>query len=369
MTPSSPLPAIETGSIPSPALLILPDRAEANVRRMISMAGGAARLRPHIKTHKLAPLMAMQIRLGIEKFKCATLAEAEMAAKAGAADVLYAYQPTGPNIALLRGLADSYPGTRFGCLIDDEGAALALSAAFAEAPQPVNAWLDLDIGMGRTGIAPGSGADALYARLTRLPGIAARGLHCYDGHLHQSDLAERTRLSDEAFAHGEAMRDRLRDAGLPEPEIIAGGTPTFPCHARRENVTLSPGTCVLWDAGYAENLPDLRFAWAALLLTRVASKPGTHRLCLDLGHKAVSAENPIAKRVRFPALPAAAFLSQSEEHLVIESPHAAEFKVGDALLGVPWHVCPTVALYSEATPIIDGRPGDPWPVARWRRVG
>ena len=62
------------GDIPSPALLLFPERIEENVRRMISLAGTAERLRPHMKTHKLPELIRMQVRLGLTKFKCATIA-------------------------------------------------------------------------------------------------------------------------------------------------------------------------------------------------------------------------------------------------------------------------------------------------------
>ena len=77
--------------VASPTLLLFPERVRENIRRMLRGGGGAARLRPHIKTHKLAELVRMQIEEGISKFKCATIAEAEMAAGAGAKDVLIAY--------------------------------------------------------------------------------------------------------------------------------------------------------------------------------------------------------------------------------------------------------------------------------------
>src|SRR4026208_1286334 len=83
--------------VDSPALLIYPDRAEQNIRRMIAIAGGTERLRPHIKTHKLPQLLRMHLDHGISRFKCATIAEAEVAADCGAADVLLAHQPVGPK--------------------------------------------------------------------------------------------------------------------------------------------------------------------------------------------------------------------------------------------------------------------------------
>src|SRR5262245_5627838 len=87
--------------IPSPALLVYPERIEENLDLMIMMSGGVQRLRPHIKTHKLAEVTQMQLDRGVTKFKCATIAEAEMAAACGAADVLLAYQPVGPNVERL----------------------------------------------------------------------------------------------------------------------------------------------------------------------------------------------------------------------------------------------------------------------------
>src|SRR3954466_12366014 len=83
--------------VDSPSLLIYADRVEENVRRMIAMAGGAHRLCPHVKTHKLAEVVRLQMKQGITKFKCATIAETEMVASCGAPDALLAHQPVGPR--------------------------------------------------------------------------------------------------------------------------------------------------------------------------------------------------------------------------------------------------------------------------------
>jgi len=160
----------------------------------------------------------------------------------------------------------------------------------------------------------------------------------------------------------------LLKAGLPVPRIVAGGTPTFPIHARQADVECSPGTCVFWDAGYKAKCPDMDFLNAALVLTRVVSKPGGSRLCLDLGHKSIASENP-HPRVVFLNLPDAKAVSHSEEHLVVETERAGEIELGACLYGVPWHVCPTVALHSEAVVARDGRAQERWEVVgRNRRL-
>jgi len=336
----------------SPALLLGAEAIRENLQRMLAIAGDPVKLRPHVKTHKQAWLVKEQLALNITRYKCATLAEAEMCALAGAPDVLIALQPVGPNVLRLLALQRAFPDTAFSTIADDAGVLHALAVAALAAGATIEVLIDLDIGQQRTGIKPGPAAVALYRQLAESPSLRAGGLHTYDGHLHHSDPIDRTAACEKAFAPVLVLRDQLVGLGLPVPRVVAGGTPTFPFHAARQGIECSPGTCVLWDAGYATHLPDLHFRIAAALLTRVISKPGDNRLCLDLGHKAVASEMP-HPRVLFPDLPDATAVAHNEEHLVIETTDAARFAVGDALIGVPWHICPTVALHAEAC-IIEG---------------
>jgi D-serine deaminase-like pyridoxal phosphate-dependent protein len=163
-----------------------------------------------------------------------------------------------------------------------------------------------------------------------------------------------------------ALKDELEMTRLTVPRVVAGGSPTFPIHARRPDVECSPGTTVFWDSGYGNKLRDLDFLPAALVLTRVVSKPGANRLCLDLGHKAIASEMP-HPRVQFLNLSDANPVTHSEEHLVVETGQAEQFRIGDCLYGVPRHICPTVALYSNAIVIQDQRVASSWKVAARER--
>src|SRR5437867_2690863 len=188
------------GEIPSPELLLYPQRIEENIARMLRIAGGAERLRPHVKTHKLAELVRMQMARGITKFKCATIAEAEMTAECGAPDVLLAYQPVGPNVARLMQLAKTFPKTRFSAIADDADALRHLSSAATEARLEIEILLDLNCGMNRSGVLPGPSAVALYRLISALPGLKPGGLHAYDGHIHDRDPATRAKACESAFA-------------------------------------------------------------------------------------------------------------------------------------------------------------------------
>src|ERR1700722_11778648 len=146
----------------TPALVVYPDRIRENIRRAIDMVGNPARLRPHVKTHKSPQVTRMMLEAGIRRFKCATIAEAEMLATEGAADVLLAYQPIGPKVERLVALMRKFPNTIFSCLIDNAEAARAMAAVFDAAGLEVLVWLDINVGMDRTGIAPGPAAVRLY---------------------------------------------------------------------------------------------------------------------------------------------------------------------------------------------------------------
>jgi D-serine deaminase-like pyridoxal phosphate-dependent protein len=353
--------------VPSPALLVYPDRVAQNIRRMVDIVGDVQRLRPHVKTTKMREVVQLHLDQGIDRFKCATIAEAEMSASAGASDVLLAYQPVGPNIARFVRLGQALPATRFSAVVDDEATVDALSAAAVGAGVTLRLFVDLDGGMHRTGIAPGRRAVDLYRRLSTRPGLEAAGLHMYDGHVRAADPEERGRASDATFAHVQAMRDAIAAAGLNVPSIVVGGTPTFPFHARRPDVECSPGTTAFWDAGYATTLPDLPFEPALLVLTRVISRPSADRLCLDLGHKAIAAENPHPRATLF-GLEDAKAVGHSEEHLVLETDRAGDFPVGTPIYGVPFHVCPTVALHDTATVVRNGRADGRWLVAARSRT-
>jgi D-serine deaminase-like pyridoxal phosphate-dependent protein len=106
-----------------------------------------------------------------------------------------------------------------------------------------------------------------------------------------------------------------------------------------------------------------------VLMTRVVSHPEPGLITTDLGHKSVAAENPIDKRIFFLNLNDYELVSQSEEHLVIKVPQGREPKIGEVLYGVPYHVCPSVALHDEAQVIAGGESIAVWPVvARKRRI-
>ena len=352
--------------IDSPALVLYQERIRENINLAVRMIKNLDFLRPHVKTNKIGEVCVMMIEAGIYKFKCATIAEAEMLALVNAKDVLLAYQPVGPKIKRLLLLVQLYPQTKFSCLIDNFSAAKQLSEIFIGNNTLIEVFIDLNVGMNRTGIQPKYAFD-LFKELQQLKGIKFRGLHAYDGHIRDSDIIQRQQKSDVAFKEVADLAERIEHATQQSITIVAGGTPTFPTHIKR-NVECSPGTFVFWDWGYHNQLPDQPFSFAALVITRVISIVDERTITTDLGHKSVAAENPLP-RVHFLNTPGATPVGQSEEHLVLKVEDSSQFKIGDVLYGVPVHICPTVALYGKAKVIENNEANATWKViARDRSI-
>ncbi len=353
----------------TPALVIYPERVKENIDILKTMIDDVARLRPHVKTHKSKEATILMLDAGITKFKCATIAEAEMLGMCQAPDVLLAYQPIGPKLERFIKLINTYPKTKFSCLVDNKTAAQNISDAALAYQLKINVYIDLNVGMNRTGIAPGNKALQLYTDCDEFPGVKPVGLHAYDGHLHDADLATRTKKCNEAFEPVKKLQQDIKQKGYPEPVIIAGGSPTFPIHAKRDVIECSPGTFVYWDRGYSLICPEQSFLTAALVISRVISLPDDTKLCLDIGHKSVSAENELNKRIYFLNAPELVITGQSEEHLVVDAGKDHHYKTGDVLYGLPYHVCPTIALYERAITIENNKISGEWPnIARDRKI-
>ena len=350
----------DLSQLDTPALVIYPDRVRQNIALLTSSIDDVNRLRPHVKTHKSREATQLMLEAGIRKFKCATIAEAEMLAQCEVPDVLLAYQPNGVKMHRLLALMQAYLKTQFSCLVDniDTGNELSNQAVAAGLVVPV--YVDLNVGMNRTGILPDENVLTLYAELAKLEGVRPVGLHAYDGHLRQPDLAVRTEQCDTAFLPVKQLSNNLVASGFEKPVMVVGGSPTFPIHARRSEVECSPGTFVYWDRTYRDMLPEQPFQPAALVVARVISLPGPTKICLDLGHKSVAAECELNQRVTFLNAPDLQAVGQSEEHLVMEVGEGHSYHIGDILYGLPNHICPTCALYERGFTIENGTVTGDW---------
>jgi len=336
----------------TPCLLVHMDRVRSNIARVLELLGGdALRWRPHVKTTKIPEVWAELAAAGLRHFKCATTREADVLGRTLAecgveeSDVLVAYPHVGPALLQLGRVAERHPQTRYSVLVED-------IALLALVPEQVEVFVDLNPGMNRTGV-PLSDVERVL-ELAQAAGARFRGLHFYDGHLHEPDLEVRERAIHAGYDELLALRDQVQTAGAPVGEVITSGTPAllyaidYAPLRELEGTThrVSPGTVVFHDQRSEEENPDLDLLPAATVLTRVVSHPTADLATCDAGSKAVASEagDPVASVLGHPDWEAT---PPNEEHLPIRVPGELPPR-GTELLLVPRHVCPTVNLAERA---------------------
>ena len=358
----------KTEEIISPSLIYYVDIIRKNIEKAIEKAGSPERLWPHVKSHKSLDLVKLQMEYGITKFKTATVAEAEMVAEAGAEQIILAYPLVGPNIGRYIKLAKAYPNSHFYAIGDDAGQLSGLSEACEREQIRMDALVDVNMGMNRTGVSIEK-LEALCRFAAELPGIRLAGLHCYDGNHNNKDFSIRNQEVKETDEQVEKIMERLQADGIGCPIVVAGGTPSFPCHLQDTDWYVSPGTAIITDAGYYLNLPDLEFVPGAAILTRVISHPAPGIFTTDLGYKGI-ASDPAAQRGYIVGLEDAVPVVHSEEHWAFRLEDEAKIPpIGACLYVVPTHICPTTALYPEILVAKDGIVTEKWEVtARNRKI-
>jgi D-serine deaminase-like pyridoxal phosphate-dependent protein len=336
----------------TPALVVYPEMVASNIARTLELLDGDAnRWRVHIKTAKLDYTLRMLIESGVRNFKCATTLELLAACRSDASDILLAYPALGANARRVREIADAFPAVRVSVLAENEEQVRQWTGS------PIGVFLDINPGMNRTGIEQSHKDEVL--RLVGAAGAAGlefRGLHYYDGQYGAVGEPERTKAAHAGYDSLLEVVSEIERSGASVPEVITAGTPTLPCslayqgfRGRRFVHRLSPGTVVYNDATSLAQLPaSFGYQPAALVLTRLVSRPRAGMVTCDAGHKAVSADAgvPTCVVVGHRELTP---LSPSEEHLPMAVAEGAlSPEIGDFLYLLPRHVCPTVNNFDSA---------------------
>lgn len=344
--------AVET--LDTPVLLFYEANIRGNIAQIGKILGGFGRLRPHIKTHKCREILDLQLAAGIARVKCSTPKEVRLAAEAGVRDILLAYPIVGPLARRAAALQQEFSQVRLSVLVDHPRQLAPLSQACVACGVELAALVDVNSGMNRTGVAPGGDAVALVESIRRTRGLAFAGLHSYGSPAAVGTQEEREAVYRAAIQTAVDTRHALEQTGIPVSCLVAGNSIDFAVAAGMEGVDeVSPGTWILWDQGY-ENLLPGQFAFGALVLGRVISRPTPELFAVDAGYKSVSADPPIP-HARVLSAPGSEVIGRWEEHLLVRLPApSAEPAVGDPAYIVPVHVCSTVNLWDEAV-VVDGQ--------------
>ncbi|MGA2117602.1 MAG: alanine racemase [Bryobacteraceae bacterium] len=352
--------------IDTPALIVDLDVMERNLGRVAQYAAEhALRLRPHTKTHKSVMIGKRQLDGGAAGLTVAKVSEAEVMLNAGPDDLLVAFPVIGRSkLERLMWLAAK---TNITVALDSVVAARQLSDAARAARVEVGVLAEVDVGLGRVGVAPGGELLHLAESLEKLPHLKLRGVTFYPGHikaLSESGLRALEQLS-------ELLRSILADfrrAGIETPIVSGGSTPTlFHSHEIHGLTEIRPGTYVFNDMNTvgcgACQLEDC----AAAVLTTVVSTAHPGQMIVDGGSKTFSSDRLSASsEVTFGRVieaPGARFHKMNEEHGFIDLGHAERtFDVGERVRVIPNHICVAVNLHERVYGVRGETVAETWTV-------
>lgn len=346
-------------SLDTPALCVDLDTLERNIQRMAALARDAGvALRPHIKTHKCPQIAQMLLDAGAAGITCAKVSEAEVMVNAGITDILIANQIVGAfKIQRLVSLAKK---SQLTVAVDDADNVRMLSQEAERAGVTVGVLVEVDVGMGRCGVAPMEPALALAQKVVALPGLELRGVMGYEGHAVMiPDATEREQAVQAALTPLVETATLLRDRELSAHVVSAAGTGTAAMTARFPGITeIQPGSYATMDARYGGL--DLGFEPAVTIVAQVISVPREDRAVLDAGLKSATTEfgNP---PVRSPEGWRLAHLS--EEHGVLHREGGEPLALGDRVALIPTHGCTTNNLHDRFYAVQGGIVAAVWPIA------
>jgi D-serine deaminase-like pyridoxal phosphate-dependent protein len=346
--------------VDTPALVIDLDAFERNLRTMAdSVKDRSVRVRAHAKTHKCPEIAKRQIAMGAVGVCCQKVSEAEALVDGGIGNVLVSNEVVGATkIARLAALSQR---AQLGVCVDHADGVAALAASGAR----LDVYIEIEVGMGRCGVAPGEPALALAEAIGRSANLRFAGLQAYHGRAqHMRSTAERRTAIEGAARAVRITEELLNKHGIECPIVTGAGSGTYMLEVENGAWNeIQPGSYIFMDADYGRNewaAPLPRFEHSLFVLTTVMSRPAIDRAIVDAGLKASSVDSGMPALWQRPGL---TYRGASDEHGVVqiesgELPPA----LGEKLLLVPGHCDPTVNLYDWYVCVRGGRVEALWPI-------
>lgn len=343
--------------VETPAVVVDRDVLERNIARMADLTTerGFA-LRPHVKTHKIPEIAALQVAAGAVGVTVATIGEAEVFVDHGATDVFVAYPLwfTPAKAARLAALLDR---ARVGIGVDSAAAALNAGRYL----RGVEVLVEVDSGHHRSGVLAHEVVPVAVA--ARDAGLPIVGVFTFPGHSYGPDAAAAAALGErEALV---TAAEHLRAAGFAVGTLSGGSTPSLAATEAGGATEVRPGVYVFgdaqqWELGHAA--PD------DIALTVLATVVSVHgdRIILDAGSKVLGADRAAwaTGHGRLLDHPGARITALSEHHATVEFPDGSPPpRLGERLRTVPNHVCATLNLVDEVVVARGGEIETRWNVA------
>jgi len=333
--------------LPTPALVIDGAVARRNIRRLANYAAQhRLGVRPHAKTHKNLFIAGLQMEAGAIGLTVAKVGEAE-ALQSAANDLLMAYPAVDP--ARGKRLAQLARPHTVRVVADSSIGVEALAVAAKNAGSTIGVLVEIDVGMGRTGVATAEDSLKLAQLISKTHGLRLDGILCYPGQIWNSIVEQNAPLAAVSAKLQEAI-DLWKTNGL-EAKIVSGGsTPTaFQSHFVKQYTEIRPGTYVFNDmntvhGGYGK-IEDC----AARIICTVVSNAVKNQIVIDGGTKTFTSDLCLPARESghgyMLEYPQARIKPLSEEHGPVDVSQCEKRpKIGERVSIIPNHICPCINL-------------------------
>lgn len=354
--------------LPTPAVLIDLPTLRGNIARMSELAAGfGVALRPHWKTTKSAEVARLQLAAGAVGLTAATAAEVEALIDAGITDVFWAYPPVGPH--RVRTAINAAQRARLIVGLDSMASAEPLAQAAVAAGIEVEVRLEVDSGLGRSGVDPDAAA-AVAAEIAALPGLRLEGVFTHEGQVQGVGADPRRRIEAGTLA-GECVvqvAEAIRAAGLSLTSVSVGSTAGARSAPGVAGVTEArPGTYAYGDQNQVA-IGTIDPSEAAMtVLSRVISVERGDPAMVDAGIKGMSSDGSMHGDGRIGTL---CTVNGAEIDGILSTGHeehgfltgAGELRVGDLLRIRPNHACGLTNMHTQVFAVEDGVVKEVWPV-------
>lgn len=332
--------------IPTPAAVLDLDAFGRNLAKMAGRAEAAGvALRPHTKSHKCATLARMQLDAGAVGVCCAKLAEAEAMAQAGIGAILVT-SPIAGAVNARRAARLAADLEDFRIVVDHADGVAELAAA---ATAPVQVLIDVDVGLGRTGVGSPAQAAELARAILCEPSLRLIGVQGYGGNWqHMEGANARAAAVADGMVRLQAAVAAIREAGGTVEVVTGGGTGTFAADVGQGVLTeLQPGSYAFMDRQYRDALkadPDGAFEQSLVVAATVISTNHPQWVTVDAGLKAFATDGPLPVAVT-PRFVGCGYRYFGDEHGLLMRPGNGVVSRGERIDLVVPHIDPTLDKY------------------------
>ncbi len=355
--------------IQTPALVIDLDVFESNLEKMQTyLSGNDIALRSHTKMHKCPVIALKQVEAGARGVCAAKVSEAEIMCDAGVQDVLVTSPlATGDKVDRFIQARKSHEGLKL--VVDHERSAALLNDKAGLEGVVVDVFIDIDPGMGRTGVEAGEATLRLAEFVGEANNLRLAGVQMYAGNcMHVEGFENRRAKYEKVMQKGIDTIALLKDNGIDVPIVSGGGTGTYNMEAELGLINeLQAGSYAFMDIEYRDiggrDSDDVYsdFEVSLFVLVTAISQPQSRLITVDGGFKSFASDK---MPPQFRDVEGVIYHWGGDEHGIIQLDNPSrELALGDKLAMLTPHCDPTVNLHDFYFPYRDGLVHEVWPVS------